>query len=342
MASLAKSNERERVPCAQVLVNSVLGGFTGCDARTRASATLSEDGPSPSHPEEVRIPVTDVEAQRARDTQPLHVLQFGPWRVYVFDRFVDDIRALAAATDFAHRGDVRVLGVSSDVASGRSRNVSIELPDRAESLELRPLHHGGILAPITGDRFSSLARPLHELRLSAELVGRGAPVAVPAFVVGRRRAGFWRAAFASVRLPDARDGVAYLDASPSPRSLERAARAAGAAIRRFHDLGACHADLHIKNLLIQESPDQSQVTLIDLDRAKLVERVGEGRRIRELMRLRRSLIKRGYARALAPEVSRAFTDAYVAGDPVLRDHLLASNQVERLRGRAHTLFYRAP
>ena len=46
------------------------------------------------------------------------------------------------------------------------------------------------------------------------------------------------------------------------------ARAVGAAIRRFHDAGGEHADLQVKNLLIDERDGRSEVLLIDLDRAR--------------------------------------------------------------------------
>jgi 3-deoxy-D-manno-octulosonic acid kinase len=59
----------------------------------------------------------------------------------------------------------------------------------------------------------------------------------------------------------------------------------GRCIRRFHDLGVCHADLNTHNILLSEE----QVYLIDFDRSQLR---GTGLwRDANLVRLRRSLEK---------------------------------------------------
>lgn len=268
-------------------------------------------------------------------------IEIGPWRVVITEQLADSFEALARSIDFAEKRDALSLGIPIGGVSGRGQNALIDLPGSVSRLHLRPLRHGGVLAPITGNRFAGLERPLAELRLCAKLMERGAPIAVPALVVGRRTGLFWQAAFATVHIEDAVDGVAYLDSKPDAASLTRTASAAGSSIRRLHDLGCCHADLHVKNLLIRETSGAVEVTIIDLDRARLEDNVGDSRRMLELTRLHRSLIKRGYASALAPDVTRAFTDAYVDGDIDLRDHLLARGKAERLRGRAHAMFYRS-
>src|SRR5262249_18956366 len=47
----------------------------------------------------------------------------------------------------------------------------------------------------------------------------------------------------------------------------RAAAAAGRALRRFHDLGGRHRDLHAGNLLLRETEACAEALLVDLDRA---------------------------------------------------------------------------
>ena len=62
----------------------------------------------------------------------------------------------------------------------------------------------------------------------------------------------------------------------------------GRCIRRFHDLGVCHADLNAHNILLSEEA----VYLIDFDRCQL--RKAGLWRDRNLVRLRRSLEKIAY------------------------------------------------
>jgi 3-deoxy-D-manno-octulosonic acid kinase len=56
-------------------------------------------------------------------------------------------------------------------------------------------------------------------------------------------------------------------------------------VRRFHDLGVCHADLNVHNILLSEDG----VYLVDFDRCQL--RGGGLWRDANLVRLRRSLEK---------------------------------------------------
>jgi 3-deoxy-D-manno-octulosonic acid kinase len=65
--------------------------------------------------------------------------------------------------------------------------------------------------------------------------------------------------------------------------------AIGRCIRRFHDLGVCHADLNAHNILLTE---EAKVYLIDFDRCQL-RRAGLWRD-GNLVRLRRSLEKVAY------------------------------------------------
>jgi len=286
--------------------------------------------------------MTDRHAQHGAFCDDFKELEVGPWRVVVSDQFTDGFRLLADAVNFAQCSSAEALGMSDTKSVGRAHNTIIQLPGHDVRFQLRPLCHGGVLAPITGKRFAGLDRPLQELRVTARLLKRGAPVAVPAFVVGRRTGFFWEASYATVHIEGARDGAAFLDTDPNLNTLERTARAAGVAIRDFHELGGWHADLHIKNLLIGGSTPEPEVTIIDLDRARITDETSAGRRMQEIMRLRRSLIKRGYTNALSRSVGRAFMDGYVGHDDELRSQLKARVRAELVRGRAHALFYRAP
>lgn len=186
-------------------------------------------------------------------------------------------------------------------------------------LLLRRLVHGGALAGLLGDCFASARRPLRELAVTAALRAQGAPVPRPALVAGRRRGLCWSLAFATFYEEGARDLMRVLRGpGPGPAQMLRCAAAAGRAVRRFHDLGGRHADLQAANLLLRETPAGAEVLLIDLDRARLGPPPSPTARMAELMRLYRSLLKRGVLGRVGPRGCARFFGAYCGADRPLR------------------------
>jgi len=225
--------------------------------------------------------------------------------------------------------------------SGRAATAILALPDRAERIHLRPVRHGGLFAPLWRSAIWGFARPAAELHATARLRDAGAPVPRPVLVAARRASGpFWSAVVGTQHVEGARDGIAWLAAQPSPSELSRGARAAGAAIRRFHDAGGSHADLQIKNLLLRERDGALEVLVIDLDRARAGAPPSAARRMRELMRLVRALHKRGLAEQVGARGCAAALSAYCGGDRALRRALLAHLPRERRRLARHAWAYR--
>jgi hypothetical protein len=111
-------------------------------------------------------------------------------------------------------------------------------------------------------------------------------------------------------------------------------------VRRFHDAGGRHADLQAANLLVRERGECTGVVVIDLDRARLVERMSPARRMKELMRFYRSLRKRDLLEIVGPRGCAAFLCAYTGGERALRHALLDSLPRERLWVAIHALGYR--
>ncbi len=224
---------------------------------------------------------------------------------------------------------------------GRTATAILALPDRAERIHLRPVRHGGLLAPLWREAIWGVTRPAAELRATARLRAAGAPVPRPVLVAARRAVGpLWSAVVGTEHVEGARDGIAWLAARPGRAELLRGARAAGAAIRRFHDAGGAHADLQIKNLLLRERGGDSQVLVIDLDRARAGSPPDPARRMRELMRLVRALHKRGVAEQVGARGCAAAFSAYCASDRALRRDLLAHLPRERRRLARHAWLYR--
>mgnify|MGYP001077708666 CR=1 FL=1 len=178
----------------------------------------------------------------------------------------------------ALEGQARGRGAAYFIRSGDKRFV------------LRHFRRGGLVAQLMGDRYlwrgEEAARPLTEWKLLYHLHRAGLPV--PAPIAARYQ----------------RDGVTYTGDIITERlavvgSLAQCLRkgalsivtwiSIGRCIRRFHDLGVCHADLNAHNILLSED---ATVYLVDFDRGRL-RKPGlwcDG----NLVRLRRSLEKVTY------------------------------------------------
>jgi len=225
-------------------------------------------------------------------------------------------------------------------AQGRAATADLDLVDAGPRVVLRSVRRGGALGPLLGDRLAGPARPLHELEAHAALRAAGAPVPRPVLVWAERSGVVWRAAVGSERVQDALDALAFLEADPPRHVVLRVAAAAGRAVRAFHDAGGRHRDLHVKNLLVRERAGAApEVTVIDLDGARAGAVPAPRRRMRELMRLLRSLHKRGVHDRVGADGHAAFFDAYLDGDASLRGALLAHRRREMLRLRVHAWRY---
>lgn len=274
---------------------------------------------------------------------------------------LDSIRALAGFRIVEARGSIAVVDAELAAAveacgllraegaerrldeaagtSGRAPTAVVSLPQRTEQIVLRPVLHGGLLGPCLGRAMLGVSRPLRELLATHRLRQAGAPVPRPALVVAQRRlAPVWHGIVGTVRIEDSSDAETFLRSAPGPRRVEEVAGVAGSAVRCLHDAGGRHADLHIKNLLVRARP-VPQVFVIDLDRARVLPQVKVAERMRELMRLYRSLHKRGLFEIVGVRGCAAFLRAYVDGDRGLRLALLARLPHERMRVALHALGY---
>lgn len=229
----------------------------------------------------------------------------------------------------------------SGVGGGRGPTALLELAGGGRLL-LRPVLHGGWLGPLLGGALLGMGRPLRELETSAALREAGAPVATPVLAVGRRVAGpVWEAAVGTLYEEGSEDAQRFLERHPPRAAVLRAAAAAGRAVRRFHDAGGRHADLHLQNLLLREDEAGVEALVIDLDKARRVARVAPARRMAELMRLYRSACKRDLAAQIGPRGCARFFGTYVRGDRALRRALWGHLGRERWRLRLHALAWRA-
>ena len=135
-------------------------------------------------------------------------------------------------------------------------------------LVVRRARHGGLLAPLTGDLFVGATRAPHELAVSTRL--RAAGVATPevmAYALYHAGPGLRRADIVTREVPDAADLLAILS-SPT-QGIARAAiwDAVRALVDDLDRLGAAHADLNVKNILLAPvSGGRPAAHVLDVDR----------------------------------------------------------------------------
>jgi len=192
--------------------------------------------------------------------------------------------------------DVAVRGVAAHPddlpAAGRGGRAALARVETQHGPVLvREYRKGGLLRHVRGRLFSGSWRPLTELVLHRRLEAVGVPVTEAVGCVVLRRPLGWRGFLLTREVAGAVDLEAWLygvgeDDRPNPREI---LRRAGAAVRRLHDAGVMHPDLHPKNLLI--TPER-QVLVIDLDKADPNEQpLNAVDRLTNLVRLGRSIEK---------------------------------------------------
>lgn len=187
-------------------------------------------------------------------------VQRGAARALVRADAVDAIaEPLASGTlyDFARRRASRTL-------HGRAPAYTVPLRDGLHVV-VRHNTHGGAFAWLTGDRFLAPTRAPLELDRSRRLIDAGIPT--PAIVaIVRYAAGgpFERADVATEEIAPASDLAHVMVHEPALH--DAAAHATGALLRALARAGAHHADINIKNVLLQRTNDGLRAYILDVDR----------------------------------------------------------------------------
>lgn len=251
-----------------------------------------------------------------------------------------------------------VLRRAKRVAGGRAPGWLIEDPLSGERIRLRAVRRGGGLAPLLPSGFATADRAERELALWLRLRARGAPLPEPVAALARRRGALWQPYFASLDHANAVDGLAWLEATPDTAERTEVVAAFARALRRLHDAGAVHGDLHLRNVLIESTPSGTRCLFVDLDHAVDHEprigasplngadprhrddRVPAAARVGDWMRVVRSLEKHGFE-ALGNRRRRASALAiYCGGDRRLRAELVGAPGAESWRHVRHRLAWR--
>lgn len=209
---------------------------------------------------------------------------------------VTDSRAIVYDADRIQQPDDRLFepdywaqsGAIAGQAQGRGNALLLDTPFGAAVL--RQYLRGGFVARFSRGRYLFLgyprSRPVTEARMLARLADLGLPVPGVLGAICLRRGLAYSGALLTLRIFDA---VPLADRLGQYSQDDSMWISIGRCIRRFHDHGVFHADLNVRNILVD---GQKGVWLIDFDRARLLHsrhRALAG----NLQRLQRSLYKEG-------------------------------------------------
>lgn len=159
---------------------------------------------------------------------------------------------------------------------------------------VKRLFHGGILSPLTRDRFLSVTRLINAYKVSGFLRNNGVLTPETIFVTWRRSGPFYRCEMGVDYLDNSLDASDYLfsrTSKPTPERVSSVARGIGELVARMHRLEFLHPDLNLMNFLVENNQN---IHIIDLDKASVPDKpLSSGQKQANISRLIRSVRKQG-------------------------------------------------
>lgn len=209
--------------------------------------------------------------------------------------------------------------------SGRGELLRLSLGAMGDACALvRHYRRGGLFGHLLRDFYLGRRRFLQEVRVSEWARDQDIHTAeVLALRIERKGPWLYRADLVTREIEASEDLDEYLK---STRTGEWSTQDRGKDIIRsvalllqgMHRAGLYHADLNLKNILVQITERGVSSYVIDLDRARVIKPLGSRMRIRNLVRLYRSLDKQGYLNDLVGTRDIvAFVRAYCGEDEEL-------------------------
>jgi len=197
---------------------------------------------------------------------------------------------------------------------GRGVAYAVPLPDGETRVVIRHSRHGGLLAPVTGDRFLPPTRAPHELRTALRLAEAHVPTPeVIAYATYPAGAVFRRSDVATREVAGGKDLADVLARADDGEARSTALVATADLLRALERAGARHPDLNVTNVLIVVTDGSATRALVlDVDRVVFGER-GDARigaaNVRRLLRSARKLRSNGRITVSEDELSRLATAA---------------------------------
>ena len=208
------------------------------------------------------------------------------------------------------------------------RGEVLRIKEKGGEVAVRKYRHGGLLRRLTGDRFFFGARPFQEVVVTERVRSAGVPtLQILAAIMERGWGGWYRGYLITRYLPAAVDLIRYLDQQKGTRRRE-VIEQAGEAVKKMHGAGVYHADLHLKNFLVEEK--EREVLLIDFDKSAAYTHLTPSRRMKNLKRLDRSAEKlKRHGLSLTRRDKGMFCRTYASADQEIRSYL--KTYLERYR-----------
>jgi 3-deoxy-D-manno-octulosonic acid kinase len=197
---------------------------------------------------------------------------------------------------------------------GRGIAYAVTLPDGKTRVVIRHSRHGGLLAPVTGDRFLPPTRAPHELRTALRLAETGVPTPeVIAYATYRAGAVFRRSDVATREVVGGKNLVDLLAVTPAGDGRQPVFAATADLLRALERAGARHPDLNLANVLVVAGPDATyRAYVLDVDRVVFGQpgdpRVGAAN-VRRLVRSARKLAASGRIAITDDEMERLAAQA---------------------------------
>ena len=196
----------------------------------------------------------------------------------------------------------------SEAAAIQGRSTVFVAPGPgAERWLVRRITHGGLLAPLTRDRFLRLGRPrpFNELLLSHRFRQLGIATPRVAAAAIYRNGPIYRGEVAREFISDADDLAACLftDDGLDENRRQEAMAAAGRLLRTLFEAGVVHRDLNLRNVLVRRSAVGAEAEILDIEKCSVESPLSESQRRRMIERFRRS------ARRFEERTGRRTSDA---------------------------------
>jgi tRNA A-37 threonylcarbamoyl transferase component Bud32 len=185
-----------------------------------------------------------------------------------------------------------------DTSKGRGPVLSVPIGEMPGTrIMIRKYLRGGLVRFVNNDTFLGNQRPFNELNIGAEAYARNIPTAETLAAVSIRKAGpFYKGYLITKELNSCSDLPQYLKELSKSSSAdfsekkEQVLVKTAETVRIMHDKGFLHADLNMKNILINSLTPEN-IFIIDWDKSVLKNNLTEQERSSNIIRFCRSMQK---------------------------------------------------
>jgi len=248
----------------------------------------------------------------------------GRTTILVKDKYKDQILSQKVTLSGKIKEGELLPGVS--LLKGRNIIPCIPIRGSDERMIIKHYEHGGLFRKITKDIFLGSSRPFRELAILEAAGQKGIPVPeVLAASVDRIFGPFHKGEIVYKEIPDSANLLEYLKGlNERPMgekiSLKREIiNSLAQAIKKMHTSGIYHADLNVKNVLIQNRGEAPRIYIVDFDCSKIKKNLSLRVRIKNLARFNRSCEK--WKAPLTTTDKLRFFLSYVKGNRLVEANL---------------------